>query len=168
MKLYSKNNFKNIFDSFILLQTLAWAARLSKFQLALTVVWLARICTCWCTAVLFTGISISTVTLFTFFHYLVSTYRLIRFDKASWFFRSLVIDVLLDAFFTAWGKQVIVGFDTRCGFIKHDVVSFRIAWCTSLCIWIMLDKDKKWIIKTLQSTLIVKQKSNTISNHLDQ
>lgn len=118
-------------------QTLAWAACLFTSQLAFIVV------TCWDTAILSTGVCISTVTLFTFFHYLVSTYWVIGFNEASTaLLRTNSIYVFLDTVFAAYRKAVIVGFNTRCCFIEHDVVSFRRTRCTLFCVWIMLTKDK--------------------------
>lgn len=118
-------------------QTLAWAACLFDSQLAFIVA------TCWDTAILSTGVCISTVTLFTFFHYLVSTYWVIGFNEASTaLLRTNSIYVFLDTVFAAYRKAVIVGFNTRCCFIEHDVVSFRRTRCTLFCVWIMLTKDE--------------------------
>lgn len=118
-------------------QTLAWAACLFDSQLAFIVA------TCWDTAILSTGVCISTVTLFTFFHYLVSTYWVIGFNEASTaLLRTNSIYVFLDTVFAAYRKAVIVGFNTRCCFIEHDVVSLRRTRCTLFCVWIMLTKDE--------------------------
>ena len=122
-------------------QTLAWAAYLFNLQLALIVA------TCWDTALLSAGVCISTITLFSFFHYLVSTYWVIGFNEASTaLLRANSIYIFLDTVFAAYRKLVIVGFKPRCCFIKHDVVSFRRSRGTLLCVWIMLTKDENKFI----------------------
>lgn len=118
-------------------QTLARAASFSRSQLALIVA------TCWEAAILSTGVFISAITHFPFFHYLVSTYWGIGFNEAStaWL-RANSIYVSLDTVFAAHGKAVIVWFNTRCCFVEHNIVSFRRSGCALLCVRIMLTKDK--------------------------
>lgn len=131
----------------ILAQTLAWAAYLSNSQLALIAA------TCWDTAILSTGVCISTITLFTFFHYLVSTYWVIGFNEASTaLLRANSIYIFLDTVFAANRKPVIVGFKTRCCFIKHNVVPFRRSRGTLFCVWIMLTKDENEHILNFTTT----------------